>query len=553
VRTGLILFVDDLKPRYRPVWRLDRRIGSRGTPLEILTGRLGNIPGIDEIVLLAPSGVEMEPLAEQAVALRAGVERYDSSGLKGKPWSASQERWQLESDIGTDTWAGTPIATTAAKRRWDRLVLIPLENLLADRRGIVESLRLHAREGFDVTFAEDRISGGGWAILEGTLVAGLQASHPDIMATRGGLAWALREPLYPFRIGEYHAPRNRPRLPADLRLTCERVSRTLDARGGDAFATPGFEYLDWISTSGWEEVYLDQGPLTAWVEPSSVCAGSCLHCPQPHLRRPHGLMSPETFETITSKIHHVEGLRWVFSGMGEPLANPGLGAMVERVKDRHVTIHTSLNAGLHDAFPWEHVDLVRISVDALDAEQFHAMRPGCSWEAVERFLAAEAARKAEAPGRRPEIGVSFLKHRENEAAAGPFISYWKRVCTPVFRKNFFVWPTDAPPQKVQWYQILGAAEFLGCVEYAGMVRYEPLNRRPCLHALLGIYILQDGSIARCPFDIEGAHGWGNLGSMKSFEEAWSGDAWRRFRREHLELSLSEGSPCRRCQDWYHRE
>ncbi len=553
MRTGIILFVDDLKPRYRPAWRLDRGVGSYGTPLEIMAGRLGNIPGIDEIVLLAPADADMDPLAEQASALRVGVERYDSSGLKAKPWPASQERWQLESDIGVDTWAGTPIAATVAKRRWDRLVLVPLEHLLVDRRGIVESLRLHAREGFDATFSEDRISGAGWAVLEATLVAGLQTSHPDIMATRGGLAWALREPLYPFRIGEYHAPRHKPRLPVDLRLTCERVARTLAARGGDTFAAPGFEYPGWISTSGWEETYLDSGPLTAWVEPSSICAGSCLHCPQPRLRRPHELMPLKTFEIISNKVKHLEGLKWVFSGMGEPLANPALGAMTELVKGRHVTLHTSLNAGQSDAFPWEHLDQVRISVDALDAEHFRVVRPGCSWDAVERFLASESARKAEAPDRRPEIGVSFLKHRENEATAGPFIAYWKQVCMPVFRKNFFVWPTDTPPQKVQWFQILGAADFLGDVEYAGTVRYAPLNRRPCLHALLGIHILQDGTIARCPYDIEGVHGWGNLETMESFEEAWNGDEWRRFRREHLDLNVPEGSPCRRCQDWYHRE
>ena len=110
-----------------------------------MAGRLGNIPGIDEIVLLVPSDGDMDQLAEQAVALRIGVERYDSSGLKTKPWSASQERWHLESEIGTDTWAGTPIAATSAKRRWDRLVLVPLENLLADRRGIVEGHEVPSR------------------------------------------------------------------------------------------------------------------------------------------------------------------------------------------------------------------------------------------------------------------------------------------------------------------------------------------------------------------------------------------------------------------------
>lgn len=518
-----------------------------------MLARLGKIPGIDEIILLAPSGAEMDPLAEQAAALGAGIERYDSAGLKAKPWSACQERWQVESDIGTDTWAGTPIASTVSKHRWDRLVLVPLANLLVDRRGVVESLRLHAREGFDATFSEDRITGAGWAVLEATLVAGLQASHPDIMATRGGLAWALREPLYPFRIGEHHTPRHRSRLPVDLRLTCERVSRTFDARGGDAFATPCFEYNEWISTSGWEETYLDSGPLTAWVEPSSVCAGSCLHCPQPRLNRPHGVMPVGMFGKIVNKLKYIEGLRWVFSGMGEPVANPDLGAMAELVKERHITLHTSLNAELSDTFSWEYFDLVRISVDALDAGHFSAVRPGCSWENIERFLAAESARKADAPDHRPEIGISLLKHRENETTAGAFIKYWKQVCTPVFRKNFFVWPADTPPQKVQWFQILGAAEFLGAGEYAGTVRYTPLNRRPCLHALLGIHILQDGTIARCPYDIEGTHGWGNLGTMESFDEAWNGDAWRRFRREHLDLNWPDGSPCFRCQDWYHRE
>lgn len=528
-------------------------MGSRGTPLEIMRARLSKIPGIDEIVLLAPSGLETEPLSRQAAELNIGIDIYDPSGVRAKPWPASQERWRLESDIGTDSWLGTPIAATVAKRRWDRLVLVPLANLLVDRRGILESLRLHEREGFDVTFSEDRIAGAGWAILEGTLVAGLQASHPDLMSTRGGLAWAVREPLYPFKTGEYHAPRHRPRMPVDLRLTGQRVARTFDLCGGTSFETPEFDYLDWISTSCWEDTYLDSGPLTAFVEPSSICAASCLHCPQPGLRRSRGVMPVSLFEYISKEIGEIEGLNWVFSGMGEPLENPGLGTMARLIRAKHVTMHTSLNVEPPDDFPWECLDLVRLSVDALDAAHFDKVRPGCSWERIEQFLAAEAARKAETPECRPETGISLLKHHENEAMAGPFIRYWKQVCTPVFRRNFFVWPTDSASQKVQWFQILGASEYLGAVEYSGSVRYAPLNRRPCLHALLGIHILQDGTIARCPYDTEGLHGWGRITSPGSIVQTWNSEEWRRFRREHLDLSWPPGSPCSQCQDWYHRE
>jgi len=553
VRAGILLFVDDLKPRYRSAWGFDQPLASAGLPLEILRARLARIPGIDEFVLLAPAGELTEPLISQARGLGIEVDIYDSSCIQSKPWSASQERWQLESDLGADTWLGTPLAACIGKHRWDRLVFVPLSNLLVDRRGVVESIQLHLREGFDATFSEDRITGANWAIFEGALIAGLQASHPDIMATRGGFAWALREPLYPFKIGEYHAPRNRPRMPVDLRLSGKRAADVFAKCGGDMFAKPEFEYLDWISDSRWEEAYLDFGPLTAYIEPANICAASCLHCPQSTLRRPRGFMASGIFESLSEELQKVEGLRWVFSGMGEPLANPGLGKMAERVKNRHISLYTSLNIEPPTAFPWEVFDLVRISVDALEAGHFNRVRPGCSWERIEAFLSAEAVRKAEAPETRPEIGVSFLKHRENEKSADAFLRYWKQVCTPVFRQKFFIWPTESPPKKVQWFQILGVGEYLGLGEYAGATRYTPLKRRPCLHALLGMHVLQDGTLARCPYDIEGKNGWAAEPDGNSVLQAWKGDEWRSFRREHLEMQFPAGSPCAGCQDWYHRE
>ncbi len=548
---GLILYHDGYQPRWRKPVPLDQPLGAAGLPLVILWNRLRGIPGVDGPVLLAPDQPEETGLVDQARSLGVEVETWPVAGIGSLPWSISPERWGMEDDFGLGTWAGTPLVELAVRRRWENIIVLPVTNLLVDRATVEAGLSLHRREGFPVTLSFDRPPGANWTILSVELLQGLQNSHPDIMATRGGLTWILRKPLYPFPKGEFHSPRDRPRITADLRLVNRRVWETLTKAKDDSFGTPDFSYPRWLRQSGWEEIYCGAGPSQVFIEPTNQCVGKCVGCPNPSMQRARGSMTPGAFQAL------VEGLgpsfegRFILSGMGEPFANPGLGEMAATIRGRPSLLVTSLAVAPPSAFPWEAFSHVRISIDALERQGFERMRPGCSWERIEHFVAMVGAAKAKDQDHFPEVGVSFVKSALTGPVAMAFLSYWGKVCVPPFKNHFFRWPVTEPPDKMQWYQVLGVSDFLGQIPFLGETRFCPVDRRPCLHALQGLHVLWDGTVVACPFDYEGKWPLGSL-NRQSVTEIWSGEAARQFRRMHLALDFPDHLPCKTCQDWYHR-
>ncbi len=75
-------------------------------------------------------------------------------------------------------------------------------------------------------------------------------------------------------------------------------------------------------------------------ELTNRCNTRCIHCPHETMSRPLGLLTWETFETVTDKIsRHVgqEKYSLSFSGMGEPLLHPLLPRFVAHVSGRAFT------------------------------------------------------------------------------------------------------------------------------------------------------------------------------------------------------------------------
>jgi len=301
------------------------------------------------------------------------------------------------------------------------------------------------------------------------------------------------------------------------------------------------------------------------------------------LKRPRVDLDLALFQKLYEGLKGMEDCSFIFSGMGEPLLNPALGRMAKIAEKSHLMLVTSVPEKFPPDIDWKDFDLIRISVDSIESLSFGALRPGCSWERVKKFIAEASIRKEKDPEGEPEIGVTFLKHRLNSDFALDFLRYWKRICEPPFRSNFFKWPLEQKPEEVQWFQILGLSDFLGQIPFAADIRYTPLKRRVCLHAVTGFHLLGDGRVVICPYDIEGKWVLGNLLQQTPLE-IWNSDKARKFRKWHLASILlpneSESGaqvesarksaapsnietiteeefetffPCKNCQDWYHRE
>lgn len=461
-----------------------------------------------------------------------------------------QQRWGLEDDSGDETWVGAVFAQVVEKKNWDRVILMPLVNLLIEPKAVLASLELHRREAFDVCFAEERVPGAGWTVFQSDLLKGLMRSHEELMWVRGGLSWALRKPLYPFKTGYFHCPRIRPSLKVDLRLNSQRAQYTYAQVDTDNFASEKFSYADWLDNSGWETHYTNFSPLLVQVEPTNRCDAKCFNCGHATMQRPVDFLDKSIFARTVEQFTSHREVRWNFSGMGEPLLHPDLSCMVNSCRGFAAGLQTSLQVMPAADFPFAALSHVRISLDALEADSFARLRPGCSWQNVESFLSLAREQKKAAPEAFPEIGVAFLRHGLNEDRQQAFLSYWKQVVKPVFRENFFRWPFQSAPEPVQWYQILGESIYASARGRSARVDFTPVKRRPCRHALLSTTILADSSITICPYDVEGRFSMGNL-KLSSILDIWQTQEYQDFRQQHLRMQFADALPCGSCQDWYH--
>ena len=546
---GVIYFVDGVKNLYRKNFDLTKAVWNGLNTFQILNSRLSKLKTTKSVLLLPDELCQAFSIF--AKESNTDLITFDTSKILEKPYSLNQQHWYLENSSGNDSWYGEGFAKIFDKYNWKTAILVPLTNLLIDAKDVEDSLSLYFDEGFEICLAEERIPGAEWAILDRDLILGLFRSHPEIMTSRGALYWAIKKPLYPFKVGAYHCPRIRPSLSANLRLNSLRALNCYSAAAPANFASPDFSYGDFINNSGWEKAYLDYAPLQINVEPSSFCNAGCLGCPNSTLKRNKCNLSFKDFEKAISDIDDKD-MRIVLSGVGEPLLNNELNLMIKSLSGFCTTLQTSLQLMPDDDFPYDAVDHIRISVDADVKSSFERIRKGCSWLNIEDFIEKINALRETFESKFPEIGLDFLRRGVSETDILPFLKKWRKVCKPVFKGDFFRWPYTEKPDKISWYQISGQSAYCGSSKNTSTVSFEPFKRRPCRNAF-SLTILSNGKVTGCPFDIEGKLFY--LGNIRenTLLEIWNKPVAKKWREQHLNKAFDEDSYCKNCHDWHNTD
>jgi radical SAM protein with 4Fe4S-binding SPASM domain len=550
ISIGILFYISGIANLHRKPVDLSAAIADEFSPLEVLLKRFSRQNNRHELALLMPECLQGK--AQHALAQKAGIRSFffPLDSVTEKPVSMRQQRWTLEDDSGCEEWVGAPIAQTVKELDWEEFILLSLENLLVEPVAVKESVELFNQENLEICFSGERVSGANWTIFKSEVLQALHVNHPDIMWARGGLAWAVRKPLYPFKAAIFHCPRVRPFVKHDLRINSIRGQKMFKQVIDESFAGPDFSYKNWLANEAWVEALVEDFPEMLIVEPSALCRADCYSCPQQKLQRKKGLMPLDTFKQLISSLPELSDMRLVFSGMGEPLLNPALADMLKLVKSASTMLITSLQESFPRDFPFPALDQLRISVDALEPEGFAHNRPGCNWKNIEAFIGEAALQKKQQPNNFPELGVSMVRHALNEKNALNFIQYWKKVCQPIFNEWFFRWPFSAAPEKIQWFQVLGENSFLGKNKPTAKIDYTPVKRRPCQHALLSASVLWDGKISACPFATESELLLGDLKS-NSLAEIWQSEKARSIRKAHLQLDFAAMPEiCASCKDWY---
>ncbi len=274
------------------------------------------------------------------------------------------------------------------------------------------------------------------------------------------------------------------------------------------------------------------------------CNARCPHCPYSNSAirqsyRDAPFMPEVLFKAIAGESGpHAAYLR--ISGGGEPLLHPQAVALLGYAKEVGCKVGLITNGSRLDeatgrALLAAGLDMIEVSVDAADAETYARVRPGLDWETLGRNVRRVLERR-DATGSPSRIVVSGVAQKGVDIAEVE--RHWKtRVGVDYFiRRKFLTW---------------GDNTTLDASCSADATPYIDTRAAPCPFPFERLNIDSRGNVMLCGFDIAGRTHMGRVPDQ-SIAEIWRGEAFSRYRDQHLAGNGMQMPLCRDCPDWQFR-
>jgi radical SAM protein with 4Fe4S-binding SPASM domain len=275
---------------------------------------------------------------------------------------------------------------------------------------------------------------------------------------------------------------------------------------------------------------VDDFPPYLQIEPSSVCNYRCVFCyetDKTFTRKSAGYMGHMKLETFQRVVDQAEGRVEFLSlaSRGEPLLCPDIEAMLAYTPGKFLNLKMNTNASLLDeakchAVLQSGIQTLVFSADAAVEPLYSQLRVGGKLEKVlaniERFQKIRATRY---PGSTLITRVSGVKVSEAQDF-GSMEKLWGDLVDQVAFVQYNPWENT----------------------YS-----QPLNDivAPCSDLWRRMFVWWDGRVNPCDTDYKSTLSVGGIADA-GLGELWTGAAYERLRRAHLERRRHEQSPCNRC-------
>lgn len=270
-----------------------------------------------------------------------------------------------------------------------------------------------------------------------------------------------------------------------------------------------------------------------------ACNAECPNCPynNSEIRDTYTdalFMSEEVFKRIADECaQHKSYLR--ISGGGEPMLHPQAADLLLYAKEKGCKIGLITNGSVFRNDDLERlikagIDNIEFSIDAPDEETYKKVRPGISWEIVNKNLEEAVKIRNESKSNTRIIvsaidqeGVDIEKVKE----------YWTPKADKVQIRKFLTW---------------------GYVEDHAQdsTPYLPPEKKiPCPWLFERFNIDSRGEVTVCGEDIAFSEKFGNM-MDSSIKELWHHPKMEHFRQKHLAKKGDEIPICSKCPDWQYR-
>ena len=286
-------------------------------------------------------------------------------------------------------------------------------------------------------------------------------------------------------------------------------------------------------------------PYVLFVDPSSACNFACTFCPTgdsdliKSIGRHVGSLSLEDFEKIVNDASRFEDKFKVLRLYkdGEPLVNKRLPAMIRMARESQVfeKIDTTTNGALLTEQKSEElissgIDLINISIDGLDSEQFlHFTKAKVDYEKFVRNIEYLNQIKGTCKIVIKTTSEIIGKNREQE-----FFDTFGNFCDKIFIENTSpCWPN------------FDVEERMDIKITEGLYGNEIIEQTACPYIFYSISINSDMKVSACFVDWERDLIIGNM-RTNSLKEIWESAELNSHRLAHLSGRRKEHKTCGGC-------
>ncbi|MGW8303463.1 MAG: radical SAM/SPASM domain-containing protein [Desulfobacterales bacterium] len=261
-------------------------------------------------------------------------------------------------------------------------------------------------------------------------------------------------------------------------------------------------------------------------------------------------------------------LEWIaLHGIGEPLLNRDLAAMIRHLKNRNISVRFNSNGILLDESRQSDLiaaglDELRISLDAASPQGYKAMRNSDQFDQIVKNLRSFVERIRHHPLSQPKLSLWFLGTRDNIAELPDFIRLAASIgVSEVYLQRLVYFQDDdgygvATPQKTlmdldgQSQKLLNQSQALakqfdiqfnasGLAAPLESVRTDPADRsswKKCFRPKTLMYITANGNVLPCCISPFATSDYSSIVLGNVFEsdlaEIWSGSGYQKFRKTH---------------------
>jgi radical SAM protein with 4Fe4S-binding SPASM domain len=294
-------------------------------------------------------------------------------------------------------------------------------------------------------------------------------------------------------------------------------------------------------------------PMGMFIEPTNVCNFKCRFCPESfadYTETVGGRANMEfaLFEQIVAQVKALGRLKVLrFYMLGEPLLHPELPRMVqlavqEGITDRTelTTNATALTAEKSRQLIASGLDYLRVSIYAVDqARNEHVTQSKVPVTRILENVKTFRRLRDEAGGKKPVLYVKMIDSCDEQENAA-FVAMYREIADECVLEKPMNW------NGYENRDLLEAA-------YGNDLKTEvleeknlfPFQKQVCPFPFYTMVINANGDVTACCVDWNKNTRVGNVKDA-TIGKIWQGDAFREFRRMHLENRRSENASCRNC-------